>query len=484
MKNLDLLFKPRNVAIYEAKEKLSYFIMGFKTQNYNMDNMYLISPTEEEILGIKCYKSLADVPTETIDLLILSVRREILIESLKMLLTEKKINFIHIFTAGTGEFDEVGGKIERETKEFLDNQENTMAIGPNCMGVYCPAGNSAYLPRFPSKPGKIGLIFHSGDLTSRTIMYGDSRYNLTFSKGASIGNCINLQVTDFLEYFENDNDTEIIAIYFEGFSKYQKNGGRKLFNLLKKTKKPVLFLRGGMTTRGKKAVSSHTGSLGTSDRIWNAVYEQTALIEVGSSLDELVDYLYIFSKFFEQKGDITFDERIKYFPRGKNVLVILWSGGLGILDTDTLTKLGLNLPVYDGESLKKLKEIYPIRVGSLSNPLDLPWVSRTGRYVDLCKAAITEKIDVVIMHTNAWGMRDPERFKLYYNNLNQIRAHIEAQNKLLILILAEAPHKIREDYYWKLINDGFIVFSNLTRAAKSFLSLYNYGQQIRKLHTR
>ena len=102
-------------------------------------------------------------------------------------------------------------------------------------------------------------------------------------------------------------------------------------------------------------------------------------------------------------------------------------------------------------------------MGSLSNPLDLPWISRTGNYVELCKAAITDNIDVVIMHTNAWGMRDPERFKRYYENLNQIRDHIESQNKILILILAEAPHKIREDYYWKLTKDGFIVFSNLKR---------------------
>ena len=82
-KSLDLLFKPRNVVIYEAKEKLGYFIGGYRSQDYNMDNLYLISPVRHEIFGLKCYKSFDDLPIDTIDLLILAVRREFLIQSLE-----------------------------------------------------------------------------------------------------------------------------------------------------------------------------------------------------------------------------------------------------------------------------------------------------------------------------------------------------------------------------------------------------------------
>ncbi|MFW9998876.1 MAG: CoA-binding protein [Candidatus Hodarchaeota archaeon] len=481
-KSLDLLFKPRNIAIFEAKEKFGYFIEGFKQQGYNLEKLFLVSPAEEEISGINCYKSIDDIPDNAIDLLILAVRRELLMPSLEEITSKKKINFIHIFTAGTGEFDDIGVKIEKQLKNFFDNHTNIKAIGPNCMGIYCPGGKTAYLPRFPLDDGNIGLIYHSGDLHSRVIMYGYSRYQLTFSKGVSIGNCVSLQVTDFLEYFENDNDIDIISVYFEGFSKYQESAGKKLLTILKKIKKPILFLRGGMTDRAQSAVQTHTGSLGSDERIWEGVFKQTPLIEVGSSLDEMVDYLFIFHSFFKKYRDLIFEERIKYFPKGNNVLVIMWSGGLGILNTDTLTKLGFNLPLFESEIKQRLMEIYPIKVGSLNNPLDLPWISRSEKYVELCKAAITENIDLIIMHTNAFGYEDKERFERYYNNLKEIRDHIESLNKILILILADTPTKIRNDYYQLLIDANFIVYPSIERGAKSFSKLYEFGKKIERLN--
>ena len=350
------------------------------------------------------------------------------------------------------------------------------------MGVYCPSGKTAYLPRFPLDDGNIGLIYHSGDLHSRAIMYGYSRYRLTFSKGASIGNCVSLQVTDFLEYFENDSEIEIISVYFEGFSKYQESAGHKLLTILKKMHKPILFLRGGTTHRAQSAVQTHTGSLGSDERIWDAVFKQTPLIEVGSSLDEMVDYMFIFHSFFRKCRDLAFEEQIKYYPKGKNVLVIMWSGGLGILDTDTLTKLELNLPLFEGKTKERLMEVYPIKVGSLNNPLDLPWLSRSEKYVELCKAAITEDIDLVIMHTNAFGFRDKDRFERYYNNLKKIKKYIESLNKTLILILAETPTKIRNDYYELLIDDGFIVYPSIERGSKSFLKLYEFGKKLARIN--
>ena len=124
-----------------------------------------------------------------------------------------------------------------------------------------------------------------------------------------------------------------------------------------------------MTKRGQTAVLTHTGSLGTDEKIWDAIYKQTPLIKVGSSLDEMVDFLYIFHSFFKRYQDLPFTKQIKFYPSTKNALVILWSGGLGIIDTDTLTKLGIRLPLFEGKTKEKLTEVYPIKVGSLSNPL-------------------------------------------------------------------------------------------------------------------
>lgn len=124
--SFERLFKPKNVLIFEAQAKISFFIKGFLRQEYDLEKLYLVSSKEDELSGIKCYKSIDAVPIDTIDLLILSVRRDILVQSLTEILSKKKIRFVHIFTAGTGEFDDEGIKIERRIKEIL---QNTPEIG-------------------------------------------------------------------------------------------------------------------------------------------------------------------------------------------------------------------------------------------------------------------------------------------------------------------------------------------------------------------
>ncbi len=480
LNSLDFLFKPRNVAIYEAKKKISYFINGFIKIGFDLNNLFLISYTEKEISGIKCYNSINEISSDSIDLLILAVKREHIIDSMKEILSLKKVNFIHIFTAGTGEADEQGKEIENQIKEILDETNGkTRAIGPNCMGAYCPKGKNAYHPLFPREPGNIGLIFHSGDLHTKTIIYGSMRHNLRFSKGVSVGNCVDLQFSDFLNYYNNDDETDIIGVYFEGFSKYQNSQGKRILNALKSIIKPVLFLRGGKSQRAKTAVLTHTGSMGSDEKMWQALFKQTHVIDVGNCLDDMIDHAYLFYKYYK-KQEKGFKEKghIK-FPSSKNALVILWSGGLGILDTDILIEMGINLPYFEGEIKKKLQKIYPLKVGSLSNPLDLPWIARTDKYVEICKAAISENIDLVIIESDAYSNIKSPEFKTYYNNICQIKDFTESLNKLFMIILPEYPARNRHKFYNQLIKEGFIVFPSMKRAAKAYLAIYNYGQRLK-----
>jgi len=479
---LDFLFNPRTVAVYKASEKLDYFFMGFKEQKFNTDKLYLINPEKEEIYGLKCFKSLKEIPEEEIDLLILAVGRDKILESLKMVIKQIKINTIHIFTAGLGESDNAGKQIEKEIVEILNDDNNHIrAIGPNCMGVYSPNGHLAYEPFLPIESGNIAFVFQSGDLHSQTLRIGAQRYNLRFSKGASVGNCIDLQISEFLQYYNNDIDTDIIGVYFEGFSKHHPNEGKHFFQVLKTMKKPVLFMNGGKTKRAQTAVLTHTGSIGSNQKIWDAVVKQTPIIEVPTSMDDMIDYLYLFNSYitrFKKLGINLHD--IKY-PTGLNVLLILWSGGFGIIDTNTITELGLNVPYFEGERLKKLREIYPAKIGSLKNPLDMPWISSTPTYFEVAKAAISENIDLVIIETDSWG-DEFEHQNNYYNNISRVRDYTESLGKVFMLILPQYPSRHREKYKNKLFKDGFIVYPSVRRAAKSFLALYEYGRKLKALN--
>jgi len=477
--SLELLFKPTNVLIFEAKPKIAFFIEGFIRQGFDLEKLYLVSPKEDELLGIKCYKSIDDVPADTIDLLILSIRRELVVQNLKDILSKKKINFIHIFTAGTGESDEVGLKIERDLKEILMNYPETRSIGPNCMGLYCPRGKVAYYSSFPVESGNISLIFQSGDLHSKMVKFSSRRYNLRFSKGVSIGNCIDIQVSELLQYFNDDDETDLVCVYFEGLSTLHENEGKRLLKAFKETKKPILFMRGGRTERGQTAVLTHTGSMASKHKIWDAIFNQTMIIEIPPSLDELIDNAYLFSNYLKKFKKLS--KKVIY-PSGKRVLVILWSGGFGILATDTLTELGLELPLFEGEKLEKLKKIYPIKIGSLSNPFDMPWVIADKVFPEVCKVAIDDDIDLVIVETDAWRDLNDVRFKCYYNNLLGIKTYAESLEKVFIIILHQYPSESRALFHDKLVEDGFLVYPSIESAAKSFLNLYKYGQKREQLY--
>jgi acetyltransferase len=118
--SLELLFKPKNVVIYRVSKGVDFFVKGFKRQGFDLKNLYLVSPREESFLGINCYKSIDEIPADKIDLLILSIRRDLLVQTLQEVLSKKEVNFIHIFNAGTGEFDKKGTEIEYKIEDILD----------------------------------------------------------------------------------------------------------------------------------------------------------------------------------------------------------------------------------------------------------------------------------------------------------------------------------------------------------------------------
>ena len=481
---LDTLFNPRNIAIYKASNKLDYFLMGLREHSFPKDKLYLVNPEIEEVFRQKTIKSLEEIPEDYIDLLILAVGRDKIISTLKTLLPQKKIKTIHIFTAGMGESDNVGKEIEKEMMRVLhSNEYNIRAIGPNCMGVYSPKGHISYEPFLPIEPGNISFVFQSGDLHSQTIRIGARRYNLRFSKGASVGNCLDLQVSEFLKYFNDDIDTDIIGVYFEGFSKLHPNEGKKLLEILKNMKKPVLFMNGGNTERAQTAVLTHTGSIGSNKKIWEAIIKQTTIVDVPTSMDDMIDYLYLFTNHINRFKKIGKKlEDVKY-PTGNNVLLILWSGGFGIIDTNILTELGLNVPYFEGERLEKLREIYPIKIGSLNNPIDIPWISSSATYLEVAKKAISENIDVVMIETDTFGDDFNEEYQSnYYKNLLKVKEFTESLGKTFILILPQYPGKTREKYLNKLFKDGFIIYPSVRRAGKSFLALYEYGKKVKALN--
>ncbi len=455
---MEKMFYPTSVALIEASSKREWQLLGLLNRGYP-GNLYFVSKQEEEIFGITCQQDISELP-DGIDHAIIAVNRKRLKEVIKACI-EKKFHTLHIFSAGVAEFDDAGVEIERDIHDLL-KQSSLRAIGPNCMGVYCPEGKISYSPIFSETSGPVAFVSQSGDITTQFVVMVNN-HAVYFSKVASIGNSINLKIPDFIDYFNADDKTEIIAVYFEGFSRYDKQEGRALRKALLNNKKPLILLRGGRTDQGKRAVSSHTGTIATNNRIWDTLYKQTNALEV-SSFEELID------------STIAFNYCKNLYPKVKSVLLIVWSGGKAVLSCDATFDLGITIPEIQEPTRSKLKQM--ISIGSVNNPLDLPWIGREDKYPEICNLAIAEEyIGGVILETGVWEKSD-ERFDKYFDNLLKIAEFTKQIGKPFLISL---PHshlvQPREKFKDKLLENRIPIFPTIVRAAKAFLNLYEFQRK-------
>ena len=247
-------------------------------------------------------------------------------------------------------FSEVGNEeLERELVEKA-KKHGVRVIGPNCAGVFGVHGKFFGSFEVRVKPGGLALISQSGAFGGAALAMGNEE-GVGFSAFVSYGNAADLNESDFLEYFADDENTKVIALYIEGV-----RDGRRFLKALRYAagKKPVIVLKAGKSVSGAKAAASHTGSLAGSYEIYRAAFRQAGAVEV-EEMEELFDA----AKAFEM-----------YARAGNRVAVITNSGGPGVLATDKLERLGLEIAKLNDETTQKLRSFLPPQC-SVKNPIDL-----------------------------------------------------------------------------------------------------------------
>jgi len=463
------LFYPKTLAFIGANPRRVWHLNGY-INRFPKDSLYIVSNYcddlkenfEELLQGVNLCSEISEIP-DGIDHSVISVGRKRLLETIETCL-DKKFYTIHVFSAGTGEFDEKGFEIESQLYKLFKNNENSRLVGPNCMGIYSPRGKYSYSGGFSEKAGNFALVSQSGDLTNRIVGSLNAR-GAYFSYAASVGNSISLRSSDLIDYYNKDDNTDVILSYMEGFSQFRKSEyeGRKLFESLKKNRKPLLLLKGGTSDLGKRAASSHTGSLASQDEIWNSIYKQTNAIPI-ESLEELLDTAVMFR----------FCSNCE--PKHNSLLMITYSGGSSVLGVDAISRLnaGIDVPAIQEPTHSKMKEL--IRVGSISNPLDLPGLRDEEKRFKLFKLAVSEEyISGIIQLTSGprfFGRSmSKEEIEKYYANLRRSK---ETCNKLGKPFMVTIPNSNDNDFRTKLIELEIPAFNSFSRAAKAFSNLYRY----------
>jgi acyl-CoA synthetase (NDP forming) len=378
---IDALFNAESVAIVGVPRGMKsgrIFLMALLEHKFS-GTIYPVNPNAGDIDGLKTYPDIQSIPGP-VDLAIILVPSSQTL-SVVNACVDKGVKGAVLFTAG---YRETGGPegIEMEKKILQAAQAGGMRlIGPNGMGLHTTRTGLSFFPQLSRKPGPVGIISNSGSLTNILGRVAASR-GVFFSKMVSLGNACDLTSADFLAYFANDSETDVVGAYIEGII----DGTRFLKSLRDVSRvKPVVLWKVGMTREGSQAAFSHTGTLAGSEEIWRGVLKQGGAVPV-AGFEAWLDALMAFSMISP--------------PTGHRVAIISGPGGLAVSAAEACGRAGLELTGLLPETQTKLAEIIPPTGTSFKNPIDVGLVPALDIdiYIEAVKIAAQDPgVDVLVV---------------------------------------------------------------------------------------
>ena len=393
------LFYPHDLVIVGVSESKGN--MG-RTIAENLDgfmfpgDVYLVGRNRGRIGTRIVYRSIRDIPV-TPDLAVFLIPASHVAENLEAC-GKKGIKRVVIESGGFSEFADEGYEVEQQLLNIAEKY-GIRFIGPNCISII-NLDNGLVLPFMPMDPavmqkGMVSLISQSGG-----IVFGGLKLfsceNIGVNKLISIGNKVDLNENDYLNYLIKDDETGIIGLYIESVS-----DGRKLMQIAASTDKPIVVLKSNTSKASNEIASFHTSALAGNDTVCDAAFAQAGMHRV-KSFGEMADLFKIFQ-----------------LPpmKGSNLAVIGRSGGQIVMAADAASDNNFNLIRFPEELLEHIGEHARARVIRLTNPLDMGDIFDLGFYAEVVEAVLAEPgIDgVVLQHLHGRGAETEATMELIKN---------------------------------------------------------------------
>lgn len=352
LSKLRYVFDPGSIAFVgatEGKPKWGFIILNNLVSGGYGGDIYPVNPGRDEIMGMKCYPSVRDIPGE-VDLAIFTVPSSAVLAAIDDC-ASKGVKAAIVISAG---FKELGGEGASLEKEMVRRAEGAgiLLTGPNGQGVACPANRLyPWMPLFYPPEGPIGFVCQSGNILNMMIGHAlDAGCGV--SKAVSSGNEAMLKTEDYYSYLGHDPSTEVILSYVEGLE-----DGRRFLDISREVNrvKPIILLKGGRTPSGVNAARSHTGSMAVGGRLFRDACSQAGITVVES---------------VEQAGLTAASFAGRPLPRGRRVGIITGGGGLGVIAADSCVEHGLEVVGFSEETLKDIGRYLP-DYWVPGNPVDL-----------------------------------------------------------------------------------------------------------------
>jgi len=347
------LFHPRGVVVAGASAHPGKF--GFVALHnllrFGFDGeVFAVNRDGAEILGVPAYRDVREIPKGRADLVFVCTPAQANPELLRGC-AERGVRAAFVASGGYAEAGPQGQALERELVALAD-ELGMLVAGPNGQGVISTARSmcAQIVAPYPP-PGRISIASQSGNLVSAFLNYSVET-GIGVSKAISCGNSAQTTLADYLAYFAEDPETDVVITYLEGVP-----DGESFVAALRRltARKPLVLVKGGAAAAGQRAARSHTGSLATDDRVFDGVCRQLGALRAPTVEDA-----------FEWAATLA----TQPLPRGRRVVVFTTAGGWGVLAADACAEAGLELAPLPDAIRERIDALVPAR-WSRNNPIDL-----------------------------------------------------------------------------------------------------------------
>lgn len=403
------VLEPKSVAVIGASTnptKTGHVLLKNIVLNGFQGKVYPINPTADEVLGLKAYPKILDVPDD-IDLVFFLLPGKF-VPTLFEDCFRKGVKAAVIIAAGFAEVGEEGKKEQQKLAELIE-KTGVRCLGPNSIGFINMDRNlvASFILFENWEDGSIALGGQSGifagavadQLMSRTVQ------RIGVGKSVIFGNKIDLDESDYLEWAWKDPKSKIVALHLEGMQ-----NPRRFFSIANKVKAdmPILVLKPGRTKAGAKASASHTGSLALDDTIVDYTYRQYGITRA-YDLEEFLEYMKAF--------------QYQPVPRGNRVGIVTFSGANGVMASDELEARGFVLSDFSLKTQERIKKFLP-EWQPVTNPLDL-WAAlgagnRLAHEEGIHSVLDDENVDIVLVILLALANADFEGIREVYQKARDL----------------------------------------------------------------
>jgi acetyltransferase len=453
---LQTIFAPRTVAVIGATEKVGSVgrtILWNLITNPFGGTVFPVNPNRPNVLGVKAYPSIADVP-DRVDLAVI-VTPAPTVPKLIADCVAAGVGGAIIISAGFKETGPAGEALEREILDVA-RRGHLRIIGPNCLGLMNPlVGLNATFAGVMAKPGKIAFLSQSGALCTAVLDWS-FRADVGFSAFVSVGSMLDVNWGDLIDYLGDDPRTQSIIIYMESIG-----DARAFLSAAREVAltKPIIVIKPGRTEAAARAAASHTGSLTGSDDVLDAAFRRCGVLRV-DRIAELFSMAEVLGK--------------QPRPRGPRLTIVTNAGGPGVLATDALIEGGGALAPLSPATIEALDKVLPPH-WSHGNPIDVLGDAGPERYARAVEIAANDPdSDGLLIILTPQAMTDPTQ------TAEQLRPFARIDGKPVLASWMGGADVAAGDAI--LLRAGIPTFPYPDTAARAFNDMWRYSYALRALY--